>query len=471
MLHKYKFLLLGIVLVSLFLRLYHLPSGLHYTGDEGRDAIIAREIILGEKFRITGPPSSIGELRLGPLYWYMITPFLLLANMNPLGPALLVVGISAATSVLLYFMGKDMFKNEKLGMIAAWIFAIAPVAVTFGRWSWNPNIMPFFSLLFLWGLWKSRNDIKWFLAMGVSLGVVLQSHYFGLLLIPTSLYYLYKNKSKINRKYLVVSGGVLTAMLSPLIVYDLFRNFSNIKGILAIGTGQASGSLITGFPVRIYQNFALLITDFIGLEHFLLALPLVAAVTYGIYILYKSKKYNYLVNFFVSGIFLSALFTGEFQSHYLGFLWPVFTLLISILILRLKKYKYAALALLSVVMIFNTSKNINAKTEPTVSSIKDIVMQITKDADGKPFNFSLLAENNYDASYRYFFLLDDVKAEYTTKVTDTLYVVCEEDLDCRPEGNPKWEIALFEVKYNGQTERVSEWIINDYYKVIKFVPK
>ena len=68
---------------------------------------------------------------------------------------------------------------------------------------------------------------------------------------------------------------------------------------------------------------------------------------------------------------------------------------------------------------------------------------VISDAEGKPFNFALLAKSNYDAAYQFY--LDQYghkPAQLPFEKTDQLIVVCE-DKECNPVGNPKFEIAAF----------------------------
>ena len=106
-----------------------------------------------------------------------------------------------------------------------------------------------------------------------------------------------------------------------------------------------------------------------------------------------------------------------------------------------------------------------------VKLVKKIVRLIQKESKGKPFNFALLAKNNYDSSYRYFFKLWQIPAVYQTEVSHQLFVVCEDEEVCQPEGNPKWEIALFDAAYKGQIKKVGEWQPDPLIKVFKFIPK
>src|SRR4051812_39219754 len=81
---------IGIFLVAAFLRVYRLQEFATFLGDQGRDAIIIKRLITFEHLTAIGPPSSIGQVFLGPFYYYLVAPFLPLFNFHPIG---LVVGV------------------------------------------------------------------------------------------------------------------------------------------------------------------------------------------------------------------------------------------------------------------------------------------------------------------------------------------------------------------------------------------
>jgi len=121
---------------------------------------------------LLGPTSSVGGFFLGPIYYYFMAPFLWLFNYNPVGPAVMVALFGIATVWLIYIVGKDFF-NAKVGLMAALIYAISPLVIVYSRSSWNPNPMPFFSLLILYSLYKAlkRSSLKLFFAVGILFGL------------------------------------------------------------------------------------------------------------------------------------------------------------------------------------------------------------------------------------------------------------------------------------------------------------
>ena len=68
---KNKNLLLVLILgLAAFLRLYKIQDYMTFLGDEGRDVLVAYNILHGH-LTLLGPTSSVGGFFLGPIYSYL----------------------------------------------------------------------------------------------------------------------------------------------------------------------------------------------------------------------------------------------------------------------------------------------------------------------------------------------------------------------------------------------------------------
>src|SRR3990167_6116605 len=95
-----------ILLVGAFFRLYRIDEYMTFLGDEGRDVLIVRRLLVNFDPILVGPGTSIGNMYLGPLYYYMMAPALLLANFSPAGPAVMVALLGVVTIFLVWFIGR-----------------------------------------------------------------------------------------------------------------------------------------------------------------------------------------------------------------------------------------------------------------------------------------------------------------------------------------------------------------------------
>jgi 4-amino-4-deoxy-L-arabinose transferase-like glycosyltransferase len=83
---------------------------------------------------------------LGPLYYYLMIPSLAATNLSPVGPAIAVAGFGILTVALVWWVGRQWF-GRKEALLATLLYSVSPTVINYSKSSWNPNILPFFSLL------------------------------------------------------------------------------------------------------------------------------------------------------------------------------------------------------------------------------------------------------------------------------------------------------------------------------------
>ena len=115
---KKNWLIILIILISAFCRLYRIQDYMEFLGDQGRDVVIVRDFLKNGNLFFIGPQTSIGNMYLGPYYYYFfVAPGLLLANFNPVGPAIVVALLGILTVYLLFRFTKKWF-NPAAGYIS-----------------------------------------------------------------------------------------------------------------------------------------------------------------------------------------------------------------------------------------------------------------------------------------------------------------------------------------------------------------
>ena len=133
---KEFWILMAILLIGAFFRLYKIADYMTFLGDEGRDAIIVRRLLVDFDPILIGPRTSIGDMYLGPLYYYMMAPALLLANFSPVGPAIMIALLGVVTIFFVWYVVREWFSSSLQGrslqagaLIAAFLYAISPVVI------------------------------------------------------------------------------------------------------------------------------------------------------------------------------------------------------------------------------------------------------------------------------------------------------------------------------------------------------
>jgi 4-amino-4-deoxy-L-arabinose transferase-like glycosyltransferase len=463
-LNRESVILLLILIIGAFFRFYRLPDYLTFLGDEGRDVIIAKRIITELHPALIGPQTSVGNMYLGPLYYYLISLPLLFFGFSPVGPAALIASIGLITVGLVYMVGKKWFGYQS-GLVASGLYAISPVVINYSRSSWNPNIMPFFALLAVWGIWKVWREKKYsFLIMvSVALAFILQSHYLGLLIFPAiGLPWLLSLKEAAKSKSLgtfikpsLLGIVIFLLLMSPLLIFDLrhnFQNFNSMKKFFTVRQETVNLKPYKAIPQMwpIFKNFSDTLlgpTKTTNRDNSLwLAFIVIASAAFGLYKKESRLATGFVCTWIIFGIVGLGLYKQTIYDHYYGFLFPAPFLLVGLFLGHISRTKLLPVSAMAVAVLVAMSFNENPlKKSPNyqmarTQAIADFIPNV---AENKPFNLALISKRNYDTGYKYFLDLNNapvIKVE--DAITDQLFVVCE-DAVCNPINHPIAEIANF----------------------------
>lgn len=125
-------LLLLIIFLAAFLRLYKIDQYMVFLGDQGRDALIVKDMVDIHHFPLIGPPTSVGNIYLGPLYYYMMFVPMALFGLNPVATSVMVALIGVMTVITIYYLGKIWF-GRVAGLMSSFLYAISPVNINYSN--------------------------------------------------------------------------------------------------------------------------------------------------------------------------------------------------------------------------------------------------------------------------------------------------------------------------------------------------
>ncbi len=499
--NREKIIVVFILAVASFFRLYMIKDYMTFLGDEGRDVLVVSRILHGD-LTLLGPTASVGGFFLGPIYYYFMTPFLWLFNYDPVGPAIMVALLGIATVWLVYKIGREFF-GVSVGLVAAGLYAISPLVVVYSRSSWNPNLMPFFSLLTLYINYKAlvKNSVKLFLLCGFLFGITMQLHYLALFLgVIIGVYILIYNfvysKSNFLKNYFKNCLWIFLGFIvgwSPFLAFEIRHGFPNTINIFnfifnPIDTGGSGrffeiidnvffrifGRLVTNFPSP--DKISLYTKSNIDLWHTLtlgLGVTSIGFLAFKFFKAYKVRssdmpKISLLLVWFVIGVGLFGFYKKSIYDYYFGFMFPLPFFIVGFFLNSLWKKrigKILSIIILLILVYFNTlTIPFRSPANRQLNQIEDISQFVISKTDNKPFNFALITGGNSDHAYRYFFTIWQKepriiqtleKDPKRTTVMDQLLVVCEKAPPCEPLGHPIWEIAGF-----GRAEIVQEWDVS-----------
>lgn len=504
--NKKLILLVLILLLAAFLRLYRIADYMTFLGDEGRDVLAVKHILEGQ-FTLLGPRSSAGDFYTGPIYYYMMAPFLWLFGLNPVGPSVMIALLGIATVFLVYHVGKKIF-NEPVGLIAAALYAVSPLVINYSRSSWNPNPMPFITLLMLYLLYLAVQNKSWkyFLGIGILYGVALQLHYIelfvGIVIFCFTLFSFFYLKRKslvlLLKQYALLFSGFVIGF-SPFLAFEVRHSFLNTRTIadFVLHGSPNSVDLTHKTFSQIVQDvffrvFARTVWNFPSVDKRIFfdknilvlwqaLIVITAFLSIGFMLKYKNRLSVALFSIWLFfGVVLFGFYQKPINDYNFEFLFPLPFLLTAYLIYGLYTNKRLAIfgkSLAGILFIFLFGYNLYylpLKNEPNrqMNQMRTIANFVLSKTDNKPFNFALLTKGNSDHAYRYFFSIlkrDPVGLENPINdpgrktATDQLLVICE-DINCAPLGHPLFEIAGF-----GRAEIAGKWDVS-VVKVYKLIP-
>lgn len=429
---KLKYFFIALVLaVSAFTHLYRIDKTFVFHNDEGRDALVAYRMIDTGKPVILGPETSVGNMYLGPFYYYLMVPPLILSKLDPVGPAIMVAFFGILTTLGLIYLGHK-WGSTWGGIVSGLFYALSPVMLHYSRSSWNPNVIPFFAtLLLLNSQRKSKWEPFWF---GILTGIMFQLHYVALilpgLLFLSAVWGHFKSKQlkQIPRYILAALIGFLLAS-SPFWLFEARHNFVDTR---AFGTYLAEKSVgrDTNYPSylsRLGKNTETVISGIIASKsvsgyNLNRTWLIVAGAILFIYSLFNFKKQGYLL---IGSLLIVSLLKESVYVHYLAFLFPIVSLIIGfattkgkwlsiftiIFLATLVKPTYAAL-------VYNLHDIASIQTVRA----KNVADYIVQQAGGRPYNV-VNTQGSYTTTISYYLAISSHPP--SNDLQTLVYDICE----------------------------------------------
>lgn len=440
-----SFALAVLLILSLALRLYRIESTQTFLEDEGRDMLIVKRMLDTGRPVLLGPQTSTGNMYLGPLYYYLITPALLLANMDPLGPAVFIALTGVLTVYLLYLIGSKWF-GSAVGFAAASLYGLLPLTVAFTRNSWNPNLVPLISLLIIYVVDKllTRPAQPWrhFLVLGVLFGVMAQLHYMAMIMVfPVAilLIWWWRTSPLALFKGVMVATLGLILTLSPFLLFEARNDFVNTKAVTRFLVAEESHDLRYDPPFWLWWSKAVKVTNtvvgglfsrspFVAQDPNLSWIVILALTLTVLAIISVPTTRQRQALLFVT-IFGSLALLGFYQEnihrHYLGFLFSLLVLSMALgLASRLRLLRLLtglSLIFLFVYLLPTTLSYI--QSGPSLQKEKALrVAQYIGARGGAAYNV-VSDEHSQNSPYQYYLAL--LPNRPANDLTKKVFVICE----------------------------------------------
>lgn len=278
--NKVLIIILILILEGLFFRTFHLADWLHFQLDQSRDSFLIKEVAekgIGD-LPLLGPRAGGSFLRLGPAYYYLMYLFVIVTrSFHPVVFTLPEILGSIAFVPMFYLLARRLF-TQNWSLILTALAVNSTFLITYDRFSWNPNLLPLFTIFALYAWlryldYKKQGDytrsLKWIALVGLITGIFSQLHFVAFVAVPLILiisalilsiaYRVYF--PELAKKYfrrLPLEIGVLIAVFlltnTPLFLNDYLSKGANVKELFSTVTEKEGKDEKHNLGEKLIQN-------------------------------------------------------------------------------------------------------------------------------------------------------------------------------------------------------------------------
>ena len=234
-------ILIAIIGVGIFLRTYNFHDWLRFSMDQSRDALIISNV-LDEKIAIPllGPLAGGTAFHLGPAHYYFSLLSAKIFGNYPDKMAYPSLLFSILAIPLLFLFLREYF-SKYISLIIAGVMSASYFFIEASRFSSNPNLAPFFVLLFLFSFFrivhfKNKSYLRWSILAGLSLGIGVQLHTTLMIIMPIFTLaisaYIFKKSGMRYLQYFIIIILIAIATNITQIISEVNTRGENTKNFM-----------------------------------------------------------------------------------------------------------------------------------------------------------------------------------------------------------------------------------------------
>lgn len=412
---KRTLIILALILViSLALRSFRIVETFGFSHDADLFSWIVKDILIDHHLRFIGQETSTAGIFIGPLFYYLLTPFYLITGFHPASAILLALAIGVLTTLSYFFVFKNIF-DEKTGLVAAFLQAVIPYRVAFDRWIVPTITVNLWCIWFFLAIFKIyQGNLNYLILAGFLTGMIWHVHIALaplLILIPLAL--IFAKKLPTLKQIMFSIVGFILPML-PFFIFEIRHGFGQLISFyqsffvvpenveVIYGGGKIDDVIRQSFGENYYLNISLLIA--------LLLLPKLKVLTWKMVALILVWVISVLGFFAVSNKLISEYYFESIRTIVLALI-----ILYSSIVLK-SKFKFLQIAgfiiliglliysIYIVVKIPIPGNGFIARTR--------VVEYIKNDSTQKNFpcvSISHITNPGEDFGYRYLFWYENIK--------------------------------------------------------------
>lgn len=433
-----------LLIVSVAVRLWNLTASTEFLGDQGRTFLHVFSAWENKTIPLVGPTVLSGQY-LGPAYYFLIAPFLIASGFQLISGAYAIL-FYGSLGVLFTALAFSLLFPMPIAFVVTALWGLSPFTVGIDRFLWEPNLVPPFVMLFIWGsvlLVRTKKKLVASVLLGVSTGILVQLHYPNMLFIPLSLlvFVMAFSTDKISRKMwmklLVVYIGFFLFVLSPFVYHELTHGFENTISVVS----QFIHPTVDPIGKRqIVMNFV----DYAGrvmgkVSPVSLGLPIGAGIlcimTIVWFAVYHTPFSFLMLCWVLGGVGILSLYRGVVFDHYLYFLVPaVYVVLAHWLhvlsgIQRLKPFLYISLSIFLISNFYQSASLVyKVPKRQDIARVTNVINIINKELGSEVFSFGLVTSPSFsDLHFRAGFTFRGMNAQKISGIDYKIVLVCERE--------------------------------------------
>lgn len=250
--------------IGLILRTFGYSDLLIFKSDQARDAFLMQSVLTGEQsLPLLGASIGGEDFYLGPASYYfqyisakLLSPFF---HPTPEIFALPELIFGLLSIPLMYLLARKFFPPG----ISLWLMAMisfSPLFVTFSRFAWNPNSLPFFTIVFLLSFTSAIRSTRWtriffLFVSSFCVGIIAQLHFLALLGISLGIifYLILYRPLKFIEVFLCVL--IFFCANTPMIIHEIRTQGKNMEGMIGITQTSNVRSDEKKLTEKIFRSF------------------------------------------------------------------------------------------------------------------------------------------------------------------------------------------------------------------------
>lgn len=225
---KENLVMLVVVCVATWLRVWQLDSHGILFSDAGRDLLVAHQAVEDNTFPLLGIPSSVPRFKQGPVSIWIEMVMISLFGVNTLVQSL-TFALIAVVAVIGVYEFVCIYISKKHAVLAAWMMAVSPLAIAHARVPYHTTPLPLALILYLFSLlalWHKKKHASFWAGLGFAFLFQFELAMAPLfLLLPFTWW---QRKYPVTKNLLLQClAGVVLGLL-PQVIFDVTHRFSQI---------------------------------------------------------------------------------------------------------------------------------------------------------------------------------------------------------------------------------------------------